>query len=281
MKTMRGRVRRSGRRRGLAVGVACVLLAAATGCSVQAGTIPDGASGQPRADTTQPGQGQQGGATTEPNAGGAPGSASPSGNGGPTPGLIVHGADGCRGLASGPWSPIPHGPDPLGAVRNGKLPALIPGADGTPLDQITEFPALGDYQDPSTLGDPGRVRDAFDAAGYLGGIEARYEHGDEQTVVTVVRFRDAAGAGAALTAHLVDYCHRAVDARELATANGLLVLRDSASVRTLFVLDDIEVSVLVCSCFGKTDEIRQALVGEWASQITAVLEAGGSDPGPL
>jgi hypothetical protein len=53
---------------------------------------------------------------------------------------------------------------------------------------------------------------------------------------------------------------------------GLLVRRDSGTVRTIFVRGDVELSVLVCQCFGRTDEIRERAVDGWARDIDAVLQ---------
>lgn len=205
----------------------------------------------------------------------------PQGDGpGPRP-AGVSGVDGCRDLTAGPWTRPDHGADPVAAVREGRVPAFVDGPDGTPLDQVTEFATAADYVDPSTLEDPARLQAAFEDAGLVEGIEARFEEGPWLTAVTVVRFRDADGAADALGAHLHDYCHRAVETWTRAEGNGLTVLRESLAVRTVFVLGDTTVSVFVCACFGADDENRLDGLEWWTHHVVDALTAGPStDPEP-
>lgn len=176
----------------------------------------------------------------------------------------------CEALAKGPWRNTSYDSDPVAVVRAGRIPPFISGPDGTPL-KVTEFPTVDDYNDHSTLGDPTKVYDAFTTAGYEEGIEASYVNGGEDTTVTVVRFRDAAGAKAALSAHLSDYCQKAIGGKSNTEGNGLIILRESKTVRTMFVMGDAEISVLVCECYGKTDADRQRFVEEWAMEVEILL----------
>lgn len=176
----------------------------------------------------------------------------------------------CRTLAKGPWQTIPYGADPVATVRAGKIPPFVSGADGTPL-KITEFPTVDDYNDHSTLEDPTKIYEAFTAAGYEEGIEASYVKGAADTTVTVVRFRNAAGAKAALSAHVSDYCQKAIGGQSNPEGTGLTILRESKTVRTMFVMGDAEISVLVCECYGDTDADRERYVEEWAEEIKAIL----------
>ncbi len=194
----------------------------------------------------------------------------------------IAGTEECRAAAAGPWASVSHGPDPLGAVRRGAMPAFIPdGPDQTPLDQLTEMPAVGDYRDPSTIADPDRLLEAFAAAGYQEGIDVRYEEGNYLTVITLVRFRDAAGAAAALSAHLADYCSRAERGHVRTDRTGLVLLRESDTVRTLFVLDDVEVSVSVCGCYEDDDDERLSWTERWSDDIIAVLRDQAPTPAPV
>lgn len=176
----------------------------------------------------------------------------------------------CRTLAKGPWQTIPYGADPVATVLAGKIPPFVSGADGTPL-KITEFPTVDDYNDHVTLADPIKVYEAFTAAGYEEGIEASYVKGAADTTVTVVRFRNAAAAKTALSAHLSDYCQTAIGGKSNAQSNGLIILRESKAVVTTFVMGDAEISVLVCECYGDTDADRERYVEEWADEIKAIL----------
>jgi hypothetical protein len=215
------------------------------------------------------------------DGGGPPVDLRPQGDGpGPRPAGVT-GIDGCRDLATDPWTRPEHGSDPVAAVREGRVPAFVDGPDGTPLDQVTEFTTAADYVDPSILEDPVRLQDAFEEAGLVEGIEARFEEGPWLTAITVVRFRDADGAADALGAHLHDYCHRAVETWTRAEGNGLIVLRESLAVRTVFVLGDTTVSVFVCACFGTDDENRLDGLEWWTHHIVDALTAGSStDPEP-
>ncbi len=213
--------------------------------------------------------------------GGPPVELRPQGDGlGPRP-AGVRGVDACRDFAADTWSRLDHGADPVAAVREGRVPSFIDGPDGTPLEQVTEFDTADGYVDPSTLEDPARLQAAFEAAGLVEGIEARFEEGPWLTAVTVVRFRDADGAADALGAHLHDYCHRAVETWTRTEGNGLIVLRESLGVRTLFVLGDVTVSVFVCACFGADDENRLDGLQWWTHHVVDALTAEGStDPEP-
>ena len=80
-----------------------------------------------------------------------------------------------------------------------------------------------------------------------------------------------------MSAHLSDYCGRAVAAAQRPQGNGMVVLRDSQAVRTFFVLGDVEVSLFVCSCFYPNAKRRTLGVQWWAEQVEAVLLAPESE----
>ena len=176
----------------------------------------------------------------------------------------------CQQLALGPWADVEHGPDPIGRVRDGVVPAL-PDGQHSPPDKLTEFPDLASYRDPSTLEDPGMVYDAWDRAGSVKGIEARWGEGHAYTAITVVQYRDATGAKDALTAHLTDLCRRATSATIRDHANGLVLTRDSEAVRSVYVMGDIEVSVFTCSCYWPDLDARKEGLGYWADDVEGKL----------
>jgi hypothetical protein len=188
------------------------------------------------------------------------------------PATLTGGADECAQMAKGPWKEIPYGTDPLTMIRAGRTPALSTAPDGPALDEIVEFKTLADYDDPSTLLDPVAVGHAFAEAGFREGAAARHVDPDGAEVsVTALRFRDPAAAAGAMSAHLEDYCGRALSAARRPQGNGLVVLRDKQSVRTFFVLGDVEVSVFVCSCYYPDAEHRTLGVQWWAEQVEAAL----------
>ncbi len=198
--------------------------------------------------------------------------------GDPQPGKQVATVEECQQLARGPWADAQHGPDPIGRVRTGVVPSLPDGNDSPP-DELTEFPDLISYRDPSTLEDPGMVYDAMEAAGFQEGIEARWGEGNAFTAITVIQFRDAAGAKAALTAHLTDLCRRATSATVREGGNGLLLTRDSEAVRSVFVMGDIEVSVFTCGCYWSDLVSRSEGITSWAWGVEAKLVEPGQDTG--
>ncbi|HEX2577872.1 MAG TPA: hypothetical protein VHK88_16095 [Aquihabitans sp.] len=284
-------------RRAAAVVAAAVAVLAGVGCTASSESTSGsrGLFGQGTSATTTPSapadQGEaadeadadpdtsEGDAAPEATTTTAPPSveAAPPSVGADPPGARVglDGVESCRELAHGPWAWVPHGADPLGAVRAGRMPEFIrEGPDRTPLDQVTDMPTVDDYEDPSTLEDPATVRQAFVDAGYQDGVDARYEDGNYLTAITMVRFRDAAGASAALSAHLADYCSRAEDGYVRTERNGMVVLRDSGTARTMYVLDDVAVSVLVCVCYVDDPTERQHSVERWSEELDAALGEG-------
>lgn len=155
----------------------------------------------------------------------------------------------------------------------------LPDGENRPPDEVNEFPDLISYRDPSTLEDPGMVYDAMEAAGFEEAIEARWGEGNAFTAITVIQYRDAAGAKDALTAHLTDLCRRATSASTRDASNGLLLTRDSGAVRSVFVMGDIEVSVFTCSCYWSDLVSRSDGITDWAWGVEATLAAPGPDDG--
>jgi hypothetical protein len=173
--------------------------------------------------------------------------------------------DACEDLAQGPWTNRTTEADLLEGVRNGNAPPFL-GESGGLTFEVTEFPTIDDYDDPSTLADPRALYEAWVDAGYQEGIDWR--HGDHSDIaaLTLVRFRDEGGARAALSALLEDYCGRAVEAKVLDDRSGMTVVRDSEAVRTIFVVDDVVVSVMSCGCYGTSTADRKNLVDDWSAQ---------------
>ena len=166
-----------------------------------------------------------------------------------------------------------HVGDPIGDIERGDYPAVLDGDGERPADSVDRFASLRDYRDPSTLVDPGALYAVMERAGFVDGIQAVYAPDGAQAVVTVTQFESSAGAQAVLTAHLDDYCSLAVVTRPRVERNGLLMLRDRGAVRVLFVLDDLEVSVFECGCFGTSDEGRADQVEAWAALVAKQLES--------
>ncbi len=252
-----------------------IALAGATtvGCtSVQPSTKPWGPAPAATASSTAP-------ETTA--AYGAISTVPPAKPGQPTeplePRTTFAGADQCQAKAQGPWQPVAYGTDPVAAVRDGHVPQYNRDHPLT----VREFPTLESYDDPSTMDDAPAVYGAFEAAGYEEGIEGSYRNGGEETTVSVVRFHDATGARAAVSAHLADYCRRATSGYVNPDGTGLIVLRQSGTVRNLYVLGDAEVSVLVCECFGDNGEEREGLVESWSSDVNDYLRQPPPESKPV
>ena len=190
------------------------------------------------------------------------------------PAELRRGVDECARMAKGPWKQIPYGTDPVVMVRAGRTPEVSTAPDAPILDDIVEFDTLSGYRDPSTLIDPEAVQRAFATAGFREGVAARHTDPDGAEVsVTALRFRDPAAAADAMSAHLSDYCGRAVGAAQRSQGNGMVVVRDSQAVRTFFVLGDVEVSLFVCACYYPNAKRRTLGVQWWADQVEAALLA--------
>ncbi len=93
-------------------------------------------------------------------------------------------------------------------------------------------------------------------------------------MISASRYRDAEAAQTVLTTHLLALCPEAIEATVRADRNGLTLVRDSGTVRTVFVLDDVEVSVMVCVCHGSSDADRKALIEEWSASVSDVMREG-------
>lgn len=180
----------------------------------------------------------------------------------------------CLDLADGPWAPVGYDRDPLEAVRDGSVPGLPQDGGHLDFERTVEFPTVERYEDISTLRDRDALVQAWREAGYQAGVMRELHQGNYQFAATAVRFRDADGAQAALGAHLRDYCHRSVDARPVPDGNGLTILRDLGAVRTLWVQDDVLLSVFSCVCYADGDRARQDLVEGWAGEVAGVLGTG-------
>lgn len=193
-------------------------------------------------------------------------------------GSTVEGTPACQEQATRTWRSASYEIDPLAAVRSGEIPTVPDGIGDRPPDVVRDFPTLAVYDDPSTLEQPEVVAAAFERAGYLDGVDARWGYSEVNfAAVTMVRFRDAAAAQEAMTAHLTDLCRRAVHATVRPDGTGLTLLRDSGAVRSLFVVDDVEVSVFVCACFFADATERQDGIEAWSA---ALQEAVGATPAP-
>lgn len=187
---------------------------------------------------------------------------------------VVDGAIDCAALARGPWATLPHGPDPVADIRAGRVPSL-PGSSGhEPPDSERAFASVDDYRDPSRMVDPGSLRAAMVKAGFQEGYEARWGTGHRIALISASRYRDARAAKTVLTTHLLALCPEAVRATVRDDRNGLTLVRDSGTVRTVFVLDDVEVSVMVCVCHGSSDADREALIDEWSDGVSDVMRKG-------
>jgi hypothetical protein len=186
----------------------------------------------------------------------------------------------CKELAMGPWADQDHAPDPIGSLLDGKFPSSELEGDGqAEPDRIRAFKTLDDYRDPSTLEDPGYVYAAMEKAGYERAAEARWGDDHEFKAVTIIQYRDAAGAKDAMTAHLIDLCRRAITYTVRPDQAGLTLLRNKGAVRTMFVMDDIVVSLFTCGCEWPNDADRLEGIAKWADQVKATIaaKAGSSE----
>lgn len=249
-------------RRVAALAGALVLATLAAGCS-----LPDREEAWPRGDGPVPTADPT--ATTRPPTGTAP---LPDGTRGVGP-------DGCRQLAAGPWAHLEHGPDPIADVRAGRVPS-VPGSGGDEEpDSRRDFTSVDQYRDPSSMVDPGALHAAMAEAGFVEGTEARWGTDRRLALISVSRFADAEGAQRVLTTHLTALCGEAIRATVRDDGAGLTLVRDSGTVRTVFVLDDLEVSVMVCHCYGTSDADREDLVDDWSTGVADELTEPGPDPG--
>lgn len=179
---------------------------------------------------------------------------------------------GCLELAKGPWADHPHGPDPIGLLRAGKLPPFDNYAEAS---HIRVFHSPEEYDDPSTLDHPAEVRKAMRAAGFREAAEVRWGEDDENfRAITMIQYRDAKGAKAALSTHVASLCGRAITTTVVDGGNGLQILRESGAVRRMTVTGDLVVSEFACVCSAPSDSERQAGVDSWAHQVQELLDQG-------
>lgn len=180
----------------------------------------------------------------------------------------------CLTMAAGPWTEVGYGNDPVGLVSNGELP---PGLDASLTEEpteINEWTEVGEYHDPSTLDSPGAIRDAMRGAGFEAGAEAYWTDGSSEATITAVRFQDADGAQAVLTALAEDYCTRAVSSRALPDGTGMDIVRDSGATRVLAVLDDTVISLWACSCISSGGD---DVISDWHDELRAEIDAPAPD----
>ncbi|MEZ5181226.1 MAG: hypothetical protein R2702_05030 [Acidimicrobiales bacterium] len=178
--------------------------------------------------------------------------------------------DGCADLAAGPWTNRTSEADLLQGLRDGKAPPFL-GALGGLDFEVREYPTVADYDDPSTIRDMGALRAAWSRAGYQEGVDWRHGGDGDVADLTLLRFRDDGGARAALSALATDYCSRAFSASLLDDRSGLTVLRKTGAVRTMFVVDDVLVSVMSCGCYGSSLAERQDLIERWTAEAMDAL----------
>ena len=197
------------------------------------------------------------------------------------------GPEGCRQLASGPFARVAHGPDPRGALRDGEVlglaqtsapisgtPALNDdppgGLPGAKPDQVSDYDTLDRYRDPNTMASAGSLHAAWSKLHFEGATAASWRSGHDHQTVTITQFGSAAEAQQALVAHLTELCPYANATMVRPDHTGVTLGKDTGSTRSLFVLDDVEVSVYACPCsslgIGATDE--------WAKQVEATLRKG-------
>ncbi|MEZ5137500.1 MAG: hypothetical protein R2711_01585 [Acidimicrobiales bacterium] len=148
--------------------------------------------------------------------------------------------------------------------------AAVPGRPRRPRLRGAEYPTVADYDDPSTIRDMGGSR-RWSRAGYQEGVDWRHGGDGDVADLTLLRFRDDGGARAALSALATDYCSRAFSASLLDDRSGLTVLRKTGAVRTMFVVDDVLVSVMSCGCYGSSLAERQDLIERWTAEAMDAL----------
>ena len=179
----------------------------------------------------------------------------------------------CEIAAKGPWASVAHAPDPIGAIRDGRefnVDGALARSD--PPDELREFAHADDYRDRSPITTMAPLHRAMVDAGFLHGIEARWGSGHLLAAVDVIQFRDAQAAKKVVTAHLTALCDHTVDFTKRSDGTGLSVTQDDSTVRTIFALGDVEVSVMTCSCYGRTDPERQALLDQWSGEVADQLK---------
>jgi len=193
------------------------------------------------------------------------------------------GADDCLADVPSPLADRELIGDPIADLSSGAV-ASVYGSDH-PLDQVTVFETLAEYPDPSTPTDLDAVLDAWEDAGFAGGVAAKSQVGNNLVKATAVEFRSPDDAKAAVTAHLRDLCHRAVSSKVLGDGAGMMMLRESGAVRSVWVVDRYELSLFVCVCVGENDDERQDHVlswyefldGNWSAPVDGSTAAPGSD----
>ena len=237
-------------------GLAIALTAALAGCT----TFDHRHDGWPRGDG-------------DPPAAATPTTVAPK-SGDPIPAeLSGRGADTCRELAKGPWATLLHGTDPVADVAEGRIPGVPTGsrADDPP-DSERTFTSVDEYRDPSSMVDVGALREVMIDAGFVEGRDVRWGTRHRLALVSVNRYRDADAAKDVLTAHLTALCGEATSVEVRDDRAGLTIVRESDTVRTVFVLDDVEVSVMICHCYGSDNDSRRAIIDEWSSQVKGELQ---------
>ena len=106
-------------------------------------------------------------------------------------------------------------------------------------------------------------------AGFVEGRDVRWGTRHRLALVSVNRYRDADAAKDVLTAHLTALCGEATSVEVRDDRAGLTIVRESDTVRTVFVLDDVEVSVMICHCYGSDNDSRRAIIDGTKARVTA------------
>ncbi|MCB0975869.1 MAG: hypothetical protein KDB02_00280 [Acidimicrobiales bacterium] len=184
---------------------------------------------------------------------------------GPDQAADAAGATTCLDSVPSPLADREVSTDPVTDLLSGTVPSVY-GID-EPLDEVVSFDSLDEYPDPSTPTDLDAILDAWEDAGFVGGVAAKSQVGNNLVMATAVEFKSPQAAKAAVSAHLRDLCHRAVGSQVLPDHTGMTMLRESGAVRGVWAAGRYELSLFVCVCVGSNAVERQEYFGSWQREL--------------
>jgi hypothetical protein len=180
---------------------------------------------------------------------------------GPDPSPPAPNAAACIADASLPLAEVEVAVDPLAELRSARTASVYGSVE--PLDDVVTFDSFDDYPDPSTPYDLDAIVQAWEAAGFEGGVAAKRQDGWNLVMATVVAFRTPADARDAVAVHLTDLCHGSVRSERHPDGAGMSMVRTSGAVRSVGAVGRYEVSLFACVCVGADDVERSAAVEDW------------------
>jgi hypothetical protein len=178
----------------------------------------------------------------------------------------------CLDLAHRTAAPVGLKADPLALALTNQLAPLPDVPPGGPITYLERYPDSNAFVNGTPLlARPLERLAALDRDGFTGGANVGYDTGANEHGVIVAEFRDHHGAVDYFRVHLADLCTLAVTSEPLLGMLGVAYVRGDGVVKAVFVLDNAEISLNLCSCAGVDD--RAALAARWAAAVREQVSA--------